>query len=181
MLVCWVIARRSALEPLLRQLDADLEVSSCTILVRSGYRNIRHRISGSPSVDPARICEILVGLPEVNVLGVDDSGLLLEIHVECRTSRPACRECGVRAHLKDQRVVTLVDLPCFGKCTRLIWHKRRWQCPDTDCTNGSWTEEDDRIAGSRLGMTDRAGRWATGQVGRCARSVSEVSKELGCD
>jgi hypothetical protein len=34
--------------------------------------------------DPARICEILVGLPEVNVLGVDDSHPVLEIHVECR-------------------------------------------------------------------------------------------------
>jgi transposase len=137
----------------------------------------------SPSVeqDPARICEILVGLPEVTVLGVDDIRPMLEIHVECRTVRPGCPECGVRAHLKDQRVVTLVDLPCFGKCTRLIWHKRRWRCPDADCTNGSWTEEDDRIAASRLAMTDRAGRWITEQVGRCARSVNEVAKELGCD
>jgi hypothetical protein len=32
-----------------------------------------------------------------------------------------------------------------------------------------------------MAMTDRAGRWATEQVGRCARSVSEVAKELGCD
>ena len=30
------------------------------------------------------MCEILVGLPEVNVLGVDDGDLFLEIHVECR-------------------------------------------------------------------------------------------------
>jgi len=30
-------------------------------------------------------------------------------------------------------------------------------------------------------MTDRAGRWITAQVGRCARSVNEVAKELGCD
>ena len=29
-------------------------------------------------------------------------------------------------------------------------------------------------------MTDRAGRWITEQVGRCARSVNEVAKELGC-
>jgi len=137
----------------------------------------------SPSVeqDPARICEILIGLPEVTVLGVDDSRPVLEIHVERRTVRPGCPKCGVRAHLKDQRMATLVDLPCFGKCTRLQWHKRRWRCPDADCTNGSWTEEDDRIAGSRLGMTDRAGRWITEQVGRYARSVNEVAKELGCD
>jgi len=30
-------------------------------------------------------------------------------------------------------------------------------------------------------MTDRAGRWVTAQVGRCARSVNEVAVELGCD
>ena len=129
----------------------------------------------SPSVeeDPECICEILVGLPEANVLGVDDSRPVLEIHVECRMSGAACPQCVVRAHLKDQRVVTLVDLPCFGKCTRLIWHKRRWRCPDADCANRSWTEVDDRIAASRLAMTDRAGR--------CPRSVNEVTKELGCD
>ena len=113
------------------------------------------------------MCEILVGLPEVNVLGIEERQGSLEIHVECRTSRPGCPKCGVLAHLKDQRIVTLVDLPCFGRCTRLLWHKRRWRCPDPDCANGSWTEEDDRIAAPRLAMTDRAGRWVTAQVGRC--------------
>ena len=127
------------------------------------------------------MCEILVGLPEVDVLGIEDRQSVFEIHVECRTSRPGCPDCGVIAHLKDQRIVTLVDLPCFGKCTRLLWHKHRWRCPDPDCANGSWTEADDRIAASRLAMTDRAGRWITEQVGRCARSVNEVANELGCD
>jgi len=127
------------------------------------------------------MCEILVGLPEVNVLGVDDGDLFLEIHVECRRLRPGCRRCGVLAHLKDQRIVTLVDLPCFGKPTRLAWHKRRWRCSEVDCPNGSWSEEDRRIAAPRFAITDRAGRWITEQVGRCARSVNEVARELGCD
>jgi hypothetical protein len=26
-------------------------------------------------------------------------------------------------------VVELVDLPAFGRSTRLAWHKRRWACP----------------------------------------------------
>ncbi len=30
-------------------------------------------------------------------------------------------------------------------------------------------------------MTDRAGRWITEQIGRFARSVNEVARELGCD
>jgi len=37
------------------------------------------------------------------------------------------------------------------------------------------------MAPARLAMTDRAGRWVTAQVGRCARSVNEVATELGCD
>jgi transposase len=127
------------------------------------------------------MCEILVGLPEVNVLGAAEGPSFLEINVECRRDRPQCVGCGRLAHLKDQRVVTLVDLPCFGKPTRLVWHKRRWRCPNPDCASPSWTEEDRRIAAPRLAMTDRAGRWITEQVGRCARSVNEVAKELGCD
>ena len=77
--------------------------------------------------------------------------------------------------------VVLIDLPAFGKPTRLHWHKRRWRCDDPDCAMGSWTEQDPRIAAPRMAMTDRAGRWVTAQVGRCARSVAEVAKELGCD
>jgi transposase len=46
---------------------------------------------------------------------------------------------------------------------------------------GTWTEADDRIAASRQVLTSRAGRWATFQVGRHARSVNEVALELGCD
>jgi transposase len=63
--------------------------------------------------------QLLVGLPNVSVLGVDDGWKLIEIHVECRRSRPSCPDCGVVAHLKDQRVVRLVDLPCFGKAPKL--------------------------------------------------------------
>jgi transposase len=127
------------------------------------------------------MCEILVGLPEVNVLGVDDGDLFLEIHVECRRPRPGCRSCGVLPQMKDQRIVTLVDLPCFGRPTRLAWHKRRWRCAEVDCPNGSWSEEDPRIAAARFAISDRAGRWITEQVGRCARSVNEVARELDCD
>src|SRR5690606_28174748 len=44
-----------------------------------------------------------------------------------------------------------------------------------------WTGVDARIASPRLTMTDRAGRWATRQVGECGRTVAEVARELGCD
>ena len=78
-------------------------------------------------------------------------------------------------------MVELADLVCFGRPTRLVWRRRRWRCPHAWCRVGSWTEEAPGIAPARLAMTDRAGRWVTAQVGRCARSVNEVAAELGCD
>ena len=39
--------------------------------------------------------------------------------------------------------------------------------------------EDERIAAPRLSVTDRAGRWATRQVGQRGRAVSDVAAELG--
>lgn len=131
--------------------------------------------------DPARMVEMLVGLPDIDVLGIEEGRSSLTIHVRCRRSTPGCPECGVLAHLKDRRVVTLVDLPCFGKPTTLAWHKARWRCPEQDCPTGSFTEIDERIAAPRLALTDRAGRFATLEVGRFGRSVNEVADVLGCD
>lgn len=111
-------------------------------------------------------------LPEVNVLRIEDRQLVLEIHVECRTSRPGCPVWGVAAHSKDQRMVTLVDLPCFGKCTRHLWHKRRWRCPDPDPANSGWTNEGDHIAAPRP-RHDRPSRPMDHRAGRPVRSQRE--------
>jgi transposase len=128
------------------------------------------------------MCELLVGLPDVNILGVDDgvNGFLC-IYIESNAERPGCSHCGVLAQMKDRTAVELVDLPCFGRPTRLIWHKCRWKCPEDSCPVGSWTEENERIGAPRMAMSDRAGRWVTEQVGRYARSVNEIALELGCD
>jgi len=133
-------------------------------------------------MDPTRMCELLVGLPEVNVLGVTDVlGAPLRVHVETRSARPTCSGCGKRALVKDRPEVELVDLAAFGRQTRLVWRKHRWACPAPACPMGSWTGEHPAIASPRLGLTDRAGRWATEQVGRHGRTVNEVAEELGCD
>ena len=133
-------------------------------------------------VDPTRVCELLVGLGEVTVLGaVDERGGPVKVHVETRSERPTCPGCGGLVWVKDQRPVELVDLPAFGRPARLVWHKRRWTCPDAGCVVGSFTEAADDIAAARLVMTDRAGRWVTEQVGRHRRSVNDLAVELGCD
>jgi transposase len=132
--------------------------------------------------DPTRICELLVGLPEVVVLGVvDPPDGPLEVYIEQAGGRPSCLGCGGVPVVKDRDVVPLVDLPAFGRPTRLVWRKIRWRCPTESCPMTSWTWSDPRIGAPRMAMTDRAGRWVTEQVGRLGRPVAEVARELGCD
>jgi transposase len=133
--------------------------------------------------DPTAACELLVGLGDVNVLGIDDMepDEPIRVHVETRRLRPGCERCGMAAAVKDRPLVELVDLPAFGRPTRLVWRKHRWPCPDATCLIGTWTEQEPGIAAARLALTDRAGRWVTFQVGKHGRTVNEVASDLGCD
>ena len=131
--------------------------------------------------NPTRMCELLVGLPDVDVNGVGDWPCWLRISISTRAARPSCSGCAgvVWRHGIDE--VELTDLPCFGRRTRLVWSKQRWRCPNQACRVVTFVESDARIAADRAAITDRAGRWATFQVGRHGRSVSEVAADLGCD
>jgi transposase len=126
------------------------------------------------------MCGLLVGLPDVNVLGVE-LNVPIRVHVETAGERPFCEACGAAARVKDRPVVELVDLSCFGRPARLVWHKRRWCCANVSCAVGSWTEDAPGIASPRLTLTDRAGRWVTEQVGRWGRTVNELAVELDAD
>ena len=133
--------------------------------------------------NPTRICELLVGLGDVEILSVDDApgGPLGVAHPQ-RAPRPVVwglRRVGVVQ--RRQRWWGLVDLPAFGRPVRLVWHKWRWRCPAASCVVGSFTEVDEQIAPARSALTARAGHWATMAVGRDARPVADVAAELGCD
>ena len=131
-------------------------------------------------VDPIRVCELLVGLGDVEVLGIDDeAGEPLRVHVRRRASRPDCERCGGPLWSDGERLVELVDLPAFGRAVVLVWHKRRWRCGGSECAAGTVTEQDPAIAPPRERLTTRAGRWAVRQAGR-GRTVGEVATELGC-
>ncbi len=130
--------------------------------------------------DPTRVCELLVGLGDVEVLGVDDEdGAPLRVHIRRRAPRPGCERCGGLLWSNGGRQVELVDLPVFGRPARLVWHKRRWRCARPGCEAVTVTEQDPEIAPPREKLTSRAGRWATRQAG-LARPVGEVAAELGC-
>ena len=134
--------------------------------------------------DPTRMCELLVGLSDVDVLGVSEPvgvGATLVIEVASRVDQGWCGACGVKARLKDTTPVVLVDLTCLGRPTRLVWHKQRWWCAQSECPAGSWTVNDPRIAAPRARLTDRAARWVTRQVGGGDRSINDIADELRCD
>jgi len=98
-------------------------------------------------VDPTRMCELLVGLGDVEVVGVDDEvGLLLRVHVRCQASRLDCGACGGRLWSDGEKLVELVDLPAFGRPVRLVWHQRRWRCPNPECPAPTASERNPAIA-----------------------------------
>ena len=132
------------------------------------------------TVDPTRVCELLVGLDDMDVLAVEERGESLVVRAQCKERVVGCGACGSRAQVKDRPVVELGDLTSFGRPVVLAWHKRRWRCPDGDCPAGSWTETNPKVAAPRCGLTRRAGLWACEQVGRHGRTVSSVAAELGC-
>jgi transposase len=99
------------------------------------------------------MCELLVGLDDVTVLGVEDPGQgPLVVAIETTTPIATCPGCGSWAELKERVWVMDVDLPVFGRSTRLRWRKRRWRCPDAICAVGSWTETAPDIAAARQVM-----------------------------
>lgn len=122
------------------------------------------------------MCALLVGLPDVRVLGVGEWPRWLLVVIAAVGGRPVCA-CGAHSHSHGVRDVDFVDLPVFGRPARLRWRKQRWRCPGCGLV---WTEQQPQIASARCALTTRAARWATEQVGRHGRAVSEVAADLGC-
>ncbi len=62
--------------------------------------------------DPTRMCELLVGLGDVEVLGIDDKeGAPLRVRIRRRVPSPPCGGCGGPLWSDGERAVVLVDLP----------------------------------------------------------------------
>ena len=61
--------------------------------------------------DAARMCELLIGLPDITVLGIDDEPGPLVVHVESSGLVRACLGCREPGRVHARAKVTLVDLP----------------------------------------------------------------------
>ena len=137
--------------------------------------------------EPARVrscycdrCDLLVGLPGVHVVAVEEPAPgRLQVVVETPAAPMGCRSCGVVAVARGRRAVSLVDVPCGGRAVRLIWRKRTWRCPEPACPVGSFTEVKESIARPRALLTTRAAWWALGQMRRETASVAGLARQLG--
>jgi len=124
--------------------------------------------------DPTRVCELIVGLPEANVLGVEDTGTgqPWRLYVECR-ARGQCATNAVRWR-RSRTSHTSSWLTCPPSGGRCGW---RGAAPMALSQPGMPRRFMDRrrrrIASPRLGLTDRAGRWTLVRSenvdGRCPR------------
>jgi hypothetical protein len=110
-------------------------------------------------LNATRMCELLVGLPDVDVVAVDDPepGRLVVV-VAPREACPSCRRCSTAAWVKDRREVDLVDLAAFDQTVLLRVLRTRWRCPRFRCGIGSWSLEHPEIAPAGHRLTTRAGR-----------------------
>ena len=100
--------------------------------------------------DPTRVCELLAGLGDVEIVGVDDGAEgPLRVHIRGRAPRPPCGGCGGLVWSKGERSVELVDLPPHSQ-TRMA------QAPPAMPPLG--------VCG---GLVQRAGPCHRGRSGRC--------------
>ena len=131
--------------------------------------------------DPTAMNLFSVNLEGARLIQIDDEALDPEVHVELEREVVGCPTCEVVASVKGRRLVLVVDLTMVGRKIVSVWNKRRFAYRESKCPTGTWTEDDERIAAPRLKMTDRAGRWATFEVGKNGRTVAEIAEHLGCD
>jgi hypothetical protein len=61
------------------------------------------------------MCRALVGLVNVEVVGLIGWTVPMQVHIASTTPRPVCSSCGRLARVKQTLRRRLVDLPSFGR------------------------------------------------------------------
>src|SRR5271165_4934334 len=92
--------------------------------------------------DPVKMLELIVGMPDVHVLGVEATSSVVRIELESTNDVPVCPRCGAQAELLSTKSEEKVDLPVMGRPSRLIVKRRRWRCPTAKCPVTKWLEPD---------------------------------------
>ena len=88
----------------------------------------------------------LVGLDGFVVCAQVHDGEQWWLAIETTATVAGCEACGSRAIGHGRRRVKVRDLPIVGEPVTLVWAKRIWRCPDSDCATKTWSESSEEIA-----------------------------------
>ena len=118
----------------------------------------------------------LLGMDGFVVLVMDQIDGEWWLMVETAAAVAGCPGCGVRAVGHGRSMVQVRDLPNGSGAVRLLWRKRRWQCPDVDCERRTFIEHSDLTEGS---LTRRARAEICRAVGEDGHTVAELARRFG--
>ena len=90
--------------------------------------------------DPVKMLELVLGIPDVRILGVEATERHVRIELESTRDEARCSRCGAEAVLIGSKVEEMVDLPIMGTPSRLLVNRRRWECPSPTCGAKRWFE-----------------------------------------
>jgi transposase len=90
--------------------------------------------------DPVKMLELVLGIPDVRILGVESTTRHIRIELESTRDGARCSRCGSEAVLVGTRVEEMVDLPIMGTPPRLLVNRRRFECPSPTCGAKRWFE-----------------------------------------
>ena len=127
-------------------------------------------------VDGSSDATALLGMDGFVVLTMDRIEGEWWLLVETTATLAGCPDCGVRAIGHGRSTVQVRDLPNGSGPVRLVWRKRRWQCPDPDCERRTFTERSELVEGS---LTCRARAEICRAVGEGGHTVAEQARRFG--
>jgi len=106
----------------------------------------------------------------------DADGALTVYVVTAEDAGSVCPGCGTRAHsCKETVAVTVRDTTFGDRALTLVWHKRRWVCPQPACAVRTFAEALPAVTGPRRRTTGRLRRALAAAVADSGRDVAEVA------
>lgn len=129
-------------------------------------------------IQGSRGATVLVGMAGFVVGAQELVAGELWLYVETTAEVVGCPGCGTRAVGHGRARTAVRDLPVSGRPTVLMWAKRRWWCPDSDCVVATWSETTDAIA-ARAVLTQRARRRLAEMVNIDGDSIAGAAAAFG--
>ena len=119
----------------------------------------------------------LLNLKEVIIKSIKNLEKSVEINVELPLKEHTCPCCGTKTtNVHDYYKQPITDIPIYFKPTKLIYRKRRYECPN--CNKSFY--EDNSIVNKYARKTTRLAEYIVDQL-RNLDSISNISKKTNVD